>query len=166
MHLFFSFLIPSSLLIFGLVNPLSTGNANLIPRYIFNGLPCMYQHSILVYSINLLWRIMHIPARIKSGNSPQFIIVRFQYSIRSEIFLQSSSWRESKRSKVFSARACQNCTANVCRKGWWTKESKEPGGRSVIPSHTKATFVSTNDHWSVYENLNLNKRSNYNSIKS
>jgi len=43
-------------------------------------------------------------------------------------------------------------TESLFQKAWWTKEPGEEVDRSPSPTPTKASFVSTNDHWSVNKN--------------
>lgn len=108
-QLFFFFFNSQKLTYFGLVNSLSN--------------PPIYFEGFAVYVAKLDSCLLDkhdmadtISATIESGNFPQLIIVRFQYSIRSKILLKSLSWEEYKRSKVNCTKSWANSAAMFAAK--------------------------------------------------
>ena len=144
-QLFFCFFNSQKLTYFGLVNSLSN--------------PPIYFEGFAVYVAKLDSCLLDkhdmadtISATIESGNFSQLIIVRFQYSIRSKILLKSSSWQESKRSKKFLVQSHMQTLPPCLPQSLMVERAERARGRSVIPATTRACLVTTNDHWSVYEN--------------
>ena len=147
-QLFFFFFNSQKLTYFGLVNSLSN--------------PPIYFEGFAVYVAKLDSCLLDkhdmadtISATTESGNFPQLIIVRFQYSIRSKILLKSSSWQESKRSKVSCTIAHANSAAMFAAKPDGRKSRKSPG-KVRHSRHHKS--LSCHDQWSLKRVRKLNFR--------
>ena len=120
---FLSFFISSSSLIFGLVNAMFTRNTNWSSDTFWTVWP-VYSNTRSLFARETCYGGSNT---IGSGNSPEFIIIRSKYSIRSKILLKSPSWQESKRSKVSCTKACANFAAMFAAKYDGRKRRKSAG---------------------------------------